>query len=62
MPGMTCHRLLALAILASALAGCATGPDYVTVDRPPPVATSRTNGQPRWWPCMLGDTLCKPQL
>ncbi|WP_237480638.1 hypothetical protein [Lichenibacterium dinghuense] len=48
--------------LASALGGCATGPNYVTPDRPPPVALSRTNGQPRWWPCMIGDALCKPQL
>lgn len=55
--------LAALAIvLASGLGGCATGPDYVTIDRPPPVALSRTNGQPRWWPCMIGDVLCQPKV
>ncbi|MGI3900890.1 MAG: hypothetical protein ACRYGP_12860 [Janthinobacterium lividum] len=55
-------RFALLTALALALAGCATGPDYVTPDRPPPVALSRTNGQPRWWPCFIGDTLCRPQL
>ena len=59
-------RLVLLAALAlapaSVLGGCATGPDYVTIDRPPPVALSRTNGQPRWWPCMIGDLLCQPKV
>jgi hypothetical protein len=54
-------RSLLLAALASTLVGCATGPDYVSLDRPPKVALDRTNGQPRWWPCMIGDVLCQPK-
>ena len=52
--------LLALAVLASALAGCAGGPDRVILDHPPP-GLDRSNGQPRLWPCMIGDPLCGPQ-
>lgn len=58
---MTLSRVLSFVALAFALAGCATGPDYVTPDRPPKVALDRTNGQPRWWPCMIGDLLCQPK-
>lgn len=30
-------------------------PTVVLVPTPPP---DRPNGQPGWWPCMLGDKLC----
>lgn len=52
-------RTVVLAALASALVGCASGPDRVILDHPPP-GLDRPNGQPRLLPCMLGDALCGP--
>lgn len=55
-------RFLLLAASAFALAGCATAgdEDRVIRDHPPP-GLDRSNGQPRVWPCMIGDALCQPK-
>ena len=42
------------------LGGCAVGPDRVVRDHPSE-SLYRSNGQPRWLPCMGGDALCTPR-
>lgn len=42
------------------VSGCATGPTGPVLAYPP-TSSIRPNGQPKMFPCMIGDPLCTPQ-
>ena len=42
------------------VSGCASGPTGPVLAYPP-ASSARPNGQPKMFPCMIGDPLCTPQ-